>query len=1709
ASAVTVLANDTDVDAGPKSVASVTQPANGTVAVTGGGTGLSYAPNADSCNSSPGGAPDTFTYTLTPGVSTATVSMTVTCVDDAPELDLDGAQPGTGSSATFDESVPHTGAGVLLVDPSATLTDIDDTDIESATATLAARPDGDASESLSADAGASPITVEYTQATGTLSLTGTATRAQYLAVLETVRYDNTKAQPSAAGRTIDFAVNDGDADSNTATAAVTVVPANAAPQLDLDGGAGGIDDAVAFTEDAGAVALAPGALASDADNANLAAATITLTNRPDGAAESLAADVAGTAITATAYDPATGVLQLTGSDTKAQYQSVLRTVAYDNTSNTPDTTNRTIAWTVSDGSLDSPVADTTLSVTSANDLPALDLNAGAAGVDEVAAYLEDQPPTTLAPDAIAADPDNANLQSATVTLTNHPDGGAESLSVDTAGTSITPVAYDSTTGVLSLSGSDTVAHYQQVLRTIAYVNAGQNATTTNRTVNFVVNDGSGNSNSPVVSVTVMVINDPPVVDMNAGGGGIDSDAAFVEDSSPTVVGSGPVNLGASATVSDTDNATLSSATLAVTNHPDGVNESLSVTIPGGSPITTGGYNPSTGVLQLTGNGATAVQLQTVMRSARYNNASNTPDPTNRDVTIKVNDGALDSTVAHSTVSVTPTNDAPVADDETFNATNSAVANTTLVVNQSADGAPPTPDPTDTSPGTDRPHKTISGDIIAGDTDPENATLTVQPGTFATNDGGSVTLQADGDFTFEPAASTSCTDTSDFFDYTIQDNASPNGTDQGRVAIAIAGCVYYVDNNDAQGNQGTSEKPFDTLAQAQAASGTGNSIYVYRGDGTTAGQTAGIDLKLNQKLIGEAGTLTIGSDTLNSADPAKRPAITTTAANVVNLAAGNTLQGLRLDPRGGGGISGGAGDASGTIDDVQVIDSGTAGTAPGLDLNGTSGTYNVSNLTVDNAAASAPTSADIGVRLNNAGTVNFASAGTISITTNGAKGLDATGTAMGAGSVFDDITVTGSGTGAVSLSGTTGTTTLGDGSGTDLDLTTTSGATAALSIANAGTISVPLSGTANLNATGGPALTVTATTNPSLPLDAVSSTNSASQAINLVGLTTGTFSATSGTLTGYAGTAFVLNGGSGAISYPGIFNNGAGNTADISNRSGGVVSLTGNINDSSDAGGGISSSGSTGGSVIFTGVNKTLNTGAGDAMTVAFPNASTANFVSAGGGLDIDTTTGKGYEAVGVDGNDGNVQISASGNTIDSTAGGRAVNISNANMMSTGVTLQRASSSGATNGVRLSNTGASGAFAVTGTSIAPSGGTIANSTGPGISLTNVGAGASFDGVNVTGGNDDGVNADTVNGINFTDSTLTNNGDSHAGGTEDRAFDLLNVTGTDTILRTTASGANDSNAHIRNTSSGTATWTVDQSTFSDAKFNAGLRFRGEGSSTLTANVTNSTFSLNADPGFSMQTDSSNTAHQTVLFNNNNVSGGSSNAVSGRPQVSINTDSASVGKVTISNNHIKSAAGAEIIVNTLANQTAGGSLDAKVINNTINDAQPGTLDALSDSGTSIWGWAHGDGAMRMEVTNNTVQNWGNRALELSDNDGTGTADYTVTGNTFSTPDVTANQFEGMYAFAGGVAADSANVCVDMRSNDFDGIGQNGVSDLALDRFTNGGGSSQLRFAGNNTTTTTGLQAQLRSVNPLSPALTVETFSFGPTATAATSCTLTSGTP
>jgi hypothetical protein len=81
ATAMNVRVNDTDANADPLTITTVTQGTKGAVAITGGGTGLTYAPAANL-----NGA-DAFTYTISDGnggTDTATVDVTITPVNDAP-----------------------------------------------------------------------------------------------------------------------------------------------------------------------------------------------------------------------------------------------------------------------------------------------------------------------------------------------------------------------------------------------------------------------------------------------------------------------------------------------------------------------------------------------------------------------------------------------------------------------------------------------------------------------------------------------------------------------------------------------------------------------------------------------------------------------------------------------------------------------------------------------------------------------------------------------------------------------------------------------------------------------------------------------------------------------------------------------------------------------------------------------------------------------------------------------------------------------------------------------------------------------------------------------------------------------------------------------------------------------------------------------------------------------------------------------------------------------------------------------------------------------------------------------------------------------------------------------------------------------------------------------------------------------------------------
>ena len=122
------------------------------------------------------------------------------------------------------------------------------------------------------------------------------------------------------------------------------------------------------------------------------------------------------------------------------------------------------------------------------------------GVDTSVDYLQGVTTTITDDNLIIRGADLGLVDGATVVIADTPDGDAESLSVDTTGTSISAV-YDSTTRTLTLTGQDSSANYQQVLRSLSYVNTAQGASG-DRTIDINVTDSDNDTASAQVVVTI-------------------------------------------------------------------------------------------------------------------------------------------------------------------------------------------------------------------------------------------------------------------------------------------------------------------------------------------------------------------------------------------------------------------------------------------------------------------------------------------------------------------------------------------------------------------------------------------------------------------------------------------------------------------------------------------------------------------------------------------------------------------------------------------------------------------------------------------------------------------------------------------------------------------------------------------------------------------------------------------------------------------------------------------------------------------------------------------------------------------------------------------------------------------------------------------------------------------------------------------------------
>ncbi|RCK07508.1 hypothetical protein TH5_03750, partial [Thalassospira xianhensis MCCC 1A02616] len=610
------------------------------------------------------------------GPADGTITLDATAVNDAPVATT------SGGSTSFTE-----GGGAVVIDSSFTLSDVDTTNMTGATIEITSGYETPWDQLDVQDAFAfqgAGVTYSYDSSTGIMTLAGTATAAQYQALIRQIVYFNNSQDPSTANRTISITVNDGTNNSDVATKTLLVTGVNDAPTLSATGGT------PSFTENGSAVDLFSGVTIGTVEaGQTISGMTFTVTNAEasdritfDGTAITLSDGVSGatTGGNSLTYNVsvAGGIATVTisgGSMTTASAQTVIDGMTYSSTSDNPGTSSRVVTLTgitdsggTANGGVDSASVTiaSTVTVNAVNDAPAL-----ANGGNSVNFSAGSGTEIVISNSLTVLDVDDTTLASATVSITNgFATGDTLSFTTDGAFGNITGT-YDAGTGVLSLEsegGTATVAQWQAALRSVTFSNADASPATGTRTISFVVNDGDVESTAATSSVNIVFA---PVI------GNLNGDSVTYSEGGGAVA----IDTGTAATVTDSDNTDFNGGnlTVSITAGSDAAQDILTldtggmITLEGntaGSDVSVGGMvigtlanNIAAGndlVINFDEN-ATPARVASLLAAIQYSNNS-TDDPTAGARTVRVTltdaSGGFTSSPADVTVNVVGVNDAP-------------------------------------------------------------------------------------------------------------------------------------------------------------------------------------------------------------------------------------------------------------------------------------------------------------------------------------------------------------------------------------------------------------------------------------------------------------------------------------------------------------------------------------------------------------------------------------------------------------------------------------------------------------------------------------------------------------------------------------------------------------------------------------------------------------------------------------------------------------------------------------------------------------------------------------------------------------------------------------------------------------------------------------------------------------------------------------------
>ena len=530
--------------------------------------------------------------------STANIILNETDVDDKPVIDLDGDDSSTATGADYVTTFTEGDASpISIADLDSAITSVVATNMESATITLTNPKLGDV-----LSVGTMPAGINASVTGNVVTLTGTASLADYKAAIEAVTYETLSDNPDTEARVITVVVNDGAQDSNVATTTITVVAVNDAPINTVPAALAAVEDtplSITGLSIADADALTGGMTV-----------TLTMTN----------GTLNVTGGTATIAGSGTDTVTLTGTLDEIN-ATLAANVTYVQTANFNGTAKLTMETNDNGNTGGAALTDTD-------------------SVDIVVAADNDAPVNTL-PANYTTDEDTAVQLTGLSVADVDADTGVMKVTLTVTDGSITG---NSVGGVSVFNASATTI---ELTGTLADLNAylSTNAPTFTPTAGFdgpatltMTTDDQGNTGGPAltdvdtINIDVTPVNDPPVL----------------SDAGETIgYRAGSVVIDSTLTIADGDDTNMESATIAITGNFINGEDVLAFTNANGI---TGSYDAATGVLTLTGS-ATKADYEAALESITYTNSSDTPTEGAKTISWTINDGESDSNTVTSTINV--------------------------------------------------------------------------------------------------------------------------------------------------------------------------------------------------------------------------------------------------------------------------------------------------------------------------------------------------------------------------------------------------------------------------------------------------------------------------------------------------------------------------------------------------------------------------------------------------------------------------------------------------------------------------------------------------------------------------------------------------------------------------------------------------------------------------------------------------------------------------------------------------------------------------------------------------------------------------------------------------------------------------------------------------------------------------------------------------